>query len=133
VVYRLRLWRGRAGERRSFTWTDYRDLIVLVHRQLGAPLVWIRDNLNVRFTAQLSAFIAENQQWLTVFQLPACAPGLHPVEGVWSLVKRSLANFAAANLDHLVRVVKRKLKKIQYRPHLLDGCLAETGLTIEMP
>jgi hypothetical protein len=33
------------------------------------------------------------------------------------LVKRSLANFAAANLDHLVCVVKRKLKKIQYRPH----------------
>jgi hypothetical protein len=30
----------------------------------------------------------------------------------------------------LVRVVKRKLKKIQYRPHLLDGCLAETGLVI---
>jgi hypothetical protein len=29
--------------------------------------------------------------------------------------------------------VKRKLKKIQYRPHLLEGCLAETGLTIEMP
>jgi len=23
------------------------------------------------------------------------------------------------------------LKKIQYRPHLIDGCLAGTGLTIE--
>jgi hypothetical protein len=31
---------------------------------------------------------------------------------------------------HLVRVVKRKLKKIQYRPHLIDGWLAATGLTI---
>jgi hypothetical protein len=31
----------------------------------------------------------------------------------------------------LVRIVKRKLKKIQYRPHLIDGCLAGTGLTIE--
>jgi hypothetical protein len=29
--------------------------------------------------------------------------------------------------------MKRKLKKIQYRPHLLDGCLAETGLIIETP
>jgi RNA polymerase sigma factor (sigma-70 family) len=26
---------------------------------------------------------------------------------------------------------KRKLKKIQYRPHLITGCLAATGLTIE--
>jgi hypothetical protein len=27
--------------------------------------------------------------------------------------------------------MKRKLKKIQYRPHLIDGCLAEAGLIIE--
>jgi|GEM_PF-1098930 hypothetical protein len=37
----------------------------------------------------------------------------------------------AADLASLVRIVKRKLKKIQYRPHLIDGCLAGTGLTIE--
>ena len=54
-----------------------------------------------------------------------------PTEGIWSLLKRSIANFAAAGLDGLIRIIKRKLKKIQYRPHLLDGCLAKTGLTIE--
>ncbi|MEC4018290.1 hypothetical protein QMK28_18805 [Streptomyces sp. H27-D2] len=27
--------------------------------------------------------------------------------------------------------MKRKLKKIQFHPHLIDGCLAETGLIIE--
>ena len=42
-----------------------------------------------------------------------------------------MVNFAAADLDGLVRIVKRKLKKIQYRPHLIDGCLAATGLKIE--
>ena len=52
-------------------------------------------------------------------------------EGIWSLLKRSIANFAAADLDGLVRIIKRKLKKIQYRPHLIDGCLAATGLRIE--
>jgi hypothetical protein len=52
-------------------------------------------------------------------------------EGIWSLLKRSMVNFAAPDLDSLVRIVKRKLKKIQYRPHLIDGCLAATGLTIE--
>ena len=30
--------------------------------------------------------------WLTVYQLPACAPELNPVEAVWSNLKRSLAN-----------------------------------------
>jgi hypothetical protein len=42
-----------------------------------------------------------------------------------------MANFAAADLDSLVRIVKRKLKKIHYRPHLIDGCLAAAGLTTE--
>lgn len=66
-----------------------------------------------------------------MFQLPSYAPELNPQEGVWSLVKRGLADFAAANLDHLAQVMKRKLKKIQYRPHLIDGCLTETGLVME--
>jgi hypothetical protein len=42
-----------------------------------------------------------------------------------------MANFAAPGLGQLIRIVKRKLKKIQYRPHLISGCLAATGLTIE--
>jgi hypothetical protein len=42
-----------------------------------------------------------------------------------------MASFAAADLDGLVRVVRRKLKKIRYRPRLTGGCLAGTGLIIE--
>ncbi|MER7207869.1 hypothetical protein ABT340_12445 [Streptosporangium sp. NPDC000239] len=54
------------------------------------------------------------------------------MEGIWSLLNRSgLANLATANLEHLVRAIKRGLKKIQYRPHLIDGCLAGTGLTLK--
>lgn len=133
LLYRLHRWRGRTGERRSVAWTEYRDLMVAVHHRLDAPLVWVWDHLTVHLTGELVAFITENQQWLRVVQLPSYAPDLNPAEGVWSLLKRSLANFAAANLDHLVRVVKHQLKKIQYRPGVLQGCLAETGLTLEMP
>lgn len=52
-------------------------------------------------------------------------------EGVWSLLTRALADFAAADLAHLTRVIKRKLKKIQYRPHLITGCLPPTGLDLQ--
>jgi hypothetical protein len=57
--------------------------------------------------------------------------GFSWIEGIWPLLKRAMASFAAAGLESLVRIVKRKLKKIQYRPHLIDGCLTPTGLTIE--
>jgi transposase len=66
-----------------------------------------------------------------VFQLPAYAPDLNPQEGVWSLVKHDLGNLAAADLGQITRIVKRKLKMLQYRPHLLDGCLTGTGLALD--
>lgn len=80
---------------------------------------------------QMRALIEANADWLTVFQLPSYAPDLNPQEGVWSLVKQTIGNLAVANLDQLARVVKRSLKQIQYRPHLVDGCLAGTGPTMD--
>ncbi|GAA1294213.1 hypothetical protein GCM10009634_48200 [Saccharothrix xinjiangensis] len=130
LLYRLRLWHGRKGERRGFTWAEYRDLIVATHNQLHAPMVWIRDNPNVHEAHGLVEFIDANRDWPRVVHLPSYTPDLNPTEEVWSLLKRSLADFAAADLDHLVRVVKRKLKKIQYQPDVPDGCLAQTGMTL---
>ncbi|GGN99628.1 winged helix-turn-helix domain-containing protein [Microbispora bryophytorum] len=83
--------------------------------------------------AGIKTFAAEHADWLTVVQLPASAPDLNATEGIWSLLKRgALANLAAADLPQLVRVIKRALKKIQYRPHLIDGCLPPTGLAMRM-
>jgi hypothetical protein len=36
-----------------------------------------------------------------------------------------------ASFGHLVQVIGRGLKKIQYRPGLVEGCLAGTGLALE--
>ncbi len=78
----------KSGGRRSFTWTEYRDLLTAAHRQLDGPIVLIWDNLNVHRDRRLRDFI-EEQDWLTAFHLPAYAPDLNPVEGIWSLLRRS--------------------------------------------
>jgi transposase len=131
VFYKLRVCRRRKGERKGFTWSDYRELIIAAHRELAAPLVWCWDNLNIHLAPELADFARENKDWLRIYRMPAYAPDLNPAEGLWSLLKRAMANFAAADLDGLVRIIKRKLKKIQYRPYLIDGFLAGTGLKIE--
>jgi transposase len=131
LFFKLHVYHGRKKEPKSFAWSDYRDLIVAVHRQLGTPLVWCWDNLGVHLQQELFDFAEENKQWLQIVQLPSYAPELNPQEGIWSLLRRRLADFAAADLAHLTRVVKRHLKKIGYRPDLIDGCLAQTGLIIE--
>ncbi|WP_267254740.1 transposase [Catenulispora pinisilvae] len=41
------------------------------------------------------------RDWLAVFYLPAYTPTLNPVEGVWSALKRSLANLAPRSTDAL--------------------------------
>jgi hypothetical protein len=65
-----------------------------------------------------------------VYRLPAYAPDLNPAEGIWSLLERTMVNFAAADLDSLVRIVKRKLEKIQYRPHpSRPGALLQSATT----
>jgi putative transposase len=69
-----------------------------------------------------------NRDWLTVFQLPAYAPELNPVEPVWSHLKRSLAKLAKRDISQLTALVKARLRRMQYRPGLLDGFLAGTGL-----
>jgi transposase len=129
--YTLHVWHGRRGEPKTFSWRQYRDLIIAAHRQLGTPVVWCWDNLNVHLQQDLVDFALEHKDWLQIFQLPSYTPDLNPAEGVWSLLKRHLADFAAADLNHLTRVIKRKLKKIQYRPHLVDGCLPPTGLIMD--
>lgn len=39
------------------------------------------------------------------------------------MVKRDIGNLAAADLSQITRTVKRRLKQIQYRPDVVDGCL----------
>ena len=66
--------------------------------------------------------------------LPAYAPILNPVEGLWSVLKRSVADLAPRGVDASAALVKTRLRLMQYRRDgLLDGFIAETGLTLEPP
>jgi len=121
LFYRLRIHRGRTGERRSLSEDDYAALVTAAHHQLHAPIVQVWDNVNTHVSAVMRAFIDAHRQWLTVVQLPAYAPDLNPVEGVWSVVKNGLGNLAGNGVDHLAAVIRNRLKRIQYRPELFVG------------
>jgi putative transposase len=90
-------------------------------------VVW--DNLNRHVSATM-AELAAARDWLTIFQLPSYAHELNPVELVWAQLKRSLANLAKRNLAQLTALVKTRMRRMQYRPRLLDGFLASTGLDL---
>ena len=67
-----------------------------------------------------------------MYQPPAYTPDLNPL-GIWSVFKRVvLANLAVASFGHLVQVIRHGLKKIQSQPGLIEGCLARTGLALDV-
>ncbi len=61
----------RPDGRKGFAWTDCRDLIQAAHKQLGGPIVLVWDTQHT----------SGCRDWLTIYQLPAYAPNLNPVEG----------------------------------------------------
>jgi hypothetical protein len=130
LIYRVHKSRRRGtDQRKGFTEADYAALLDAAHQQLAGPIVVVWDNLNTHVSAAMTG-LAEARDWLTVYQLPAYAHELNPVELVWSHLKRSLANLAKRNLSQLTGLVKTRLRRMQYRPALLDGFLASTRLDL---
>jgi transposase len=93
----------------------------------AVQVVW--DNLNAHVSHAMTGLITA-RPWLTVFRLPPYVPELNPVEPVWSHLKRSLANLTKHNITELTTLVKTRLRRMQYRPGVLDGFLAKTGLDL---
>ena len=131
LFYRVRIHRGRKGERRSMSEADYAGLIAAAHNHLHAPVILIWDNLNTHISAAMGRFVSSHPDWLTEVRLPAYAPDLNAAEGAWANMKNGLGNLSARDVDQLAAIVKNRLKRIQYRPALIDGFLAQTGLTLE--
>ena len=88
-------------------------------------VVW--DNLNTHVSRTMTDLIVA-RDWLTVYQLPPYASELNPVERVWSVPQRSLANLAKRDIGQLTALVKTRLRRMQYRPGLIEGFLAGTRL-----
>lgn len=126
LIHRSRAHLRLKGARKRFSWQDYRDLSVRAHIQLGGPIMVVWDNFNTHLAAGLKRYEAEHG-WLTTIRLPPYAPDLNPVEAVWSLIRRATANTAFDTSDDLDRILRREPRRIQLRPHLIDGCLTATG------
>jgi len=119
--------RGRKGEPKGFREEHFAALLDAAHQQLSGPIVLVWDGLPGHRSAAMRRLIAV-RPWLRVYLLPGYAPELNPAENVWSNLRRGLANLAAGTITDLTRVAKNRLKRMQYRPGLIDNFLAATGL-----
>jgi hypothetical protein len=96
-----------------------------------ATLLW--DGLPAHRSTKMAAFIATQRNWLVVERLPAYAPELNPVEGLWSNLKGKggeLANLTYPNLAGVIAQAHRGIHRIRQTPHLAYSFLRRSGLSV---
>jgi hypothetical protein len=94
-----------------------------------ATLLW--DGLPAHRSRAMRAWLNTQRHWLVVERLPAYAPELNPVEGLWSWLKGTeLANLVCPTLGAVVEQAERGIERARRTPHLAYSFLRRTGLSV---
>jgi transposase len=92
-----------------------------------ATLIW--DGLPAHRSRNMHAWISAQRSWLMVERLPAYAPDLNPVEGLWASLKGvELANLVTGTLGELITAAHAGIDRIRRTPNLAYGFLHGCGL-----
>lgn len=102
-----------------------------LRRHVPGPVVLIWDGLKAHHSAETRTWTAQQQSWLTLERLPAYAPELNPVEGLWAWLKGTcIANVCLDTLEPLVARVRNGARRASRRQTLLHAFLAKAGLSL---
>jgi transposase len=108
------------------------QVLAELRRFLGgekATLLW--DGLPAHRSRAMRDWLHTQQSWLVVERLPAYAPELNPVEGLWSWLKGSqLANFVCPTLQAVTEQAELGIEHARRTPHLAYSFLRRTGLSV---
>ena len=119
------LWRGwRRREPRlhiqpgSYNTDSLIAVLGELRRFLGgekATLLW--DGLPAHRSRAMRAWLNRQRSWLVVERLPAYAPDLNPVEGLWSSLKAvELANLTSPTLAEVIDHAHRGIERVRGTP-----------------
>jgi DDE superfamily endonuclease len=76
-------------------------------------------------------WLNRQRSWLVVERLPAYAPELNPVEGLWSCLKAvELANLTGPTLAEVIDQAHHGIDRVRRTPHLTYSFLRHTGLSV---
>jgi transposase len=94
-----------------------------------ATLLW--DGLPAHRSRAMQAWLHTQGHWLVVERLPAYAPELNPVAGLWSWLKGSrLANLVCPTLQDVVTRAELGIQRAQRTPQLAYSFLRRTGRSV---
>jgi transposase len=96
---------------------------------MAAALLW--DGLPAHRSSAMRQWIHRQRSWLVVERLPAYAPELNPVEGLWSSLKAvELANLTSPSLGEVIDQAQCGIQRVRRTPHLAFSFLRHAGLSV---
>ncbi len=102
-----------------------------LRRHIRGPVVLLWDGLHAHRSLVTRAYIEAESAWLTVHRLPAYAPELNPVEGLWAWFKgTAAANLCPDGLAPVRRQLRLGRRRLGRHPDRLRGFLHKAGLSI---
>ena len=108
------------------------EVLKQLRRFLGgekATLLW--DGLPSHRSTAMREWVRTQRSWLVVERLPAYAPDLNPVEGLWSSLKAvELANLTPPTLAGVIQQAHRGIERVRRTPHLAYSFLRHAGLSV---
>jgi transposase len=113
------------------------DTLIAVLEQLasfyaGQRVVLIWDGLSSHWSTKMRAFLDSQRDWRRAEPLPAYAPELNPVEGLWANLKDlELANRPTSTLAEVADATEHGIQRVCDSDSLAVGFLAHTGLTLD--
>jgi transposase len=97
----------------------------------GAMVTLVWDNLPAHTSLAMRQWLADQHAWLQVEYLPAYAPDLNPVEGLWANLKGvELANRACGSLEELAAAAEQGIGRVRGESELLFSFLHQAGLSL---
>jgi transposase len=92
-------------------------------------LLW--DGLPAHRSTAMRTWLNTQCCWLVVERLPAYAPELNPVEGLWSSLKGvELANLAAPTPAEVIQQAHRGIERVRRTSYLAYSFLRHAGLSV---
>lgn len=109
------------------------EFLQQLHAHLGAgakvTLIW--DGLASHRSRAMTEFLTGCRAWLRAERLPAYAPELNPVEGLWGTVKGTkLANRCPDTIDEAMHAACAGLERVRSNTDLCFALLRRTGLSL---
>jgi DDE superfamily endonuclease len=97
----------------------------------GEKTTVLWDGLPSHRSRAMRDWIRTQRSWLVVERLPASAPELNPVEGLWSSLKAvELANLTSPTLAEVIHQAHQGIERVRRTPHLAYSFLRHAGLSV---